>query len=360
MAAPTPVPRVEHLRALRLSDLSELRANPRFLLKELIERGIAAYAYDIDRELFILEHDGVRRWLLGIETRALPWISWEFTNDKMIAKSILADGGLTVPRGRRFEFRAIDVALLVAMQIGFPVVVKPYAGARGENVHTGLTSLAAVEGAAEAISGRRGDVNFVLEKEVEGEEFRIFITRKGRYAAVQRRPAFVVGDGRSSIETLARLETERRMNPRKSCLGPIQIDAAVERWLARQGMNRHTIAPNGIAVPLMGHVDGTSAYVEEATEVIHPSLAEICHRAILLFPDVEYLGIDVVSTAPREAQRSNTYAILEVNNNAALGLHLAPGAGPGRNVAAEIADAIFPQTRTKNADLLPCLSLPTP
>src|SRR5688500_13318132 len=99
------------MRRLVAPELPELlRANPRFLLTELLDRGVTAFAYDLDRELFLLEHQGERRWLLGIESEALSWISWEMVHDKALSRKRLADAGLSVARGARFSFRELDAA----------------------------------------------------------------------------------------------------------------------------------------------------------------------------------------------------------------------------------------------------------
>jgi cyanophycin synthetase len=345
------------MERLSLTSLELLRANPRFLLKELLERGVAASVFDVERELFVLEHGGRKRWLLGVEHEALSWVTWELVNDKMLTKQLLLEAGLSAPLGRRFPFSALDAALVYGRSLGYPLVVKPFNAGRGENVHVGLTSMREVEGAAELICQRRADAYFLLEKQVEGEELRIFVTRSGRFAAVTRSPASVTGDGKSTIKELAKIETERRMNPRTNCLGPIEIDADAERWLVRHGLSGDSVPASGQRVQVRGHVEGSAAWVEDATDRIHPSLAEICHRALLCFPGALYLGIDVVSHAPDRAQDAGSYSILEVNNNPALGLHHAPAVGRGRNVAAEIADTLFPETKSTNLELLPCRAL---
>ena len=155
--------------------------------------------------------------------------------------------------------------------------------------------------AAELITQRRADAPFLVEKQVGGVELRVFMTRTGRYAAVRRTPASVVGDGKSSIAELAARETERRMNPRTNCLGPLIIDAAAERWLARSGYNRFTIPFNGIEVPLLGHVDALGAYSVDVTDHVHEGLAALCLRTVEQFRNVPYLGIDLVCTAPDAA-----------------------------------------------------------
>jgi cyanophycin synthetase len=345
------------MKALAVDDLCGLRANPRFLIKELLDRGITVNVFDLDREIFFAEFGGVRHTLLGIETESLSWVARELVHDKALAKKVLLEGDLSTPPGKAFAFRNIDAALIYAMQIGFPVVVKPLDKGRGEDVHVGLRSFAEVEGAAEAISERQGGVNVLVEKQFDGEELRVFITRNGRYAAVRRTPASLIGDGVSSIQDLARHETERRMEPRINCLGPIKIDAAAERWLARQGLTRDLVIPRGTRIEVLGHVDGSGAYVVDATAEIHPSVAGICHRAIQLFPSASYLGIDLVSRDPQAPQTSDSYAILEVNTNAALGVHMAPAEGPGRNVAAEIADQLFPGTESRDQKLERCFGL---
>ena len=71
----------------------------------------------------------------------------------------------------------------------------------------------------------------LLEKQFNGREYRVFITKNGFIAVVEREPANVIGDGKHTIKELIDKENYRRMHPRNSCLCEIWIDDVAEKWM---------------------------------------------------------------------------------------------------------------------------------
>src|SRR5665811_782340 len=133
----------------------------------------------------------------------------ELTTYKDRAKAFLDDLGLPVPRGEIvFE---LDDAQRAAARLGFPVVTKPVAGHKGQGVTTGISSERDLRMGFELAvqASESADDGVIVEQQISGTDHRL-LTVGGRFvAALQRVPAYVVGDGEHTVEELIALENAR-------------------------------------------------------------------------------------------------------------------------------------------------------
>ncbi len=132
------------------------------------------------------------------------WIKdTEFTTFKDMVKDFLLMCGFPTPSGRN-TFTADDAVAEAHVQ-GYPVVVKPLAGHKGQGVTTEIKSDGEVRAAFGKIveSCREEGVSFdgaIVEKQIYGTDHRL-LTVNGKFvAALERVPAYVDGDGTKSIE----------------------------------------------------------------------------------------------------------------------------------------------------------------
>src|SRR5665647_1813435 len=133
----------------------------------------------------------------------------ELTTYKDRAKDFLDDLGLPVPRGEIvFE---LDEARHAAARLGLPVVTKPVAGHKGQGVTTGISSERDLRMGFELAvqASESADDGVIVEQQISGTDHRL-LTVGGRFvAALQRVPAYVVGDGEHTVEELIALENAR-------------------------------------------------------------------------------------------------------------------------------------------------------
>lgn len=110
----------------------------------------------------------------------------EIAADKTRTKQILAGAGVPVPRGR--TVRTAEEAKSAAQALGYPVVVKPLSGIHGRGVSTNIANdtelLQAFERAA------RSSSRIVVEKHLQGLDFRLLVIDGKFTAAALRQPAF--------------------------------------------------------------------------------------------------------------------------------------------------------------------------
>lgn len=343
------------------AELATLRANPRFLIRALQARGVDVELFDFQQQVFRARLDDHTEWLADTFSSRVPASAAMLANDKWVVKRILEGAGLPVSEGNRFTCGQIDDAVLYAAFLGFPVILKPADSSQGRGVRGPLSTAEEVEEAAEACCRHPASSGlFMLERLHLGQEVRLFIAQTGAYAAVRRQPASVVGDGISTIAQLAQRETQRRTQPRRTCEGAIELDPAVERHLARSGWSMDAVPAEGERVYLRGYVEGSGASVDDLTTELHPGYAELGLRALVAL-GLPYAGLDFLSADPTQDPSTHEARILEVNANPGLGMHHAPGRGPGRDVAGVIAELLFPELgRATSTALRPLPAFPVP
>src|SRR5207237_5165613 len=111
----------------------------------------------------------------------------EMCQEKPLTNSMLRTVGVPVPDGR--TVRSADEAWEAALDVGLPVVVKPYAGNQGKGVAVGLTTEPDVKAAFEVAS--RYDTIVLVERHVEGADYRLLVVNGRTIAAARREPAQV-------------------------------------------------------------------------------------------------------------------------------------------------------------------------
>ncbi|MBN1552135.1 cyanophycin synthetase, partial [bacterium] len=221
----------------------------------------------------------------------------ELTSFKDLAKNFLDDLGFPVPKGMLcYSLREAENA---ADQIGYPVVTKPVSGHKGQGVSTNLTCIEDVrigfEIARDAGENRYDPI--IVEKYVVGTDHRL-LTISGKFvAALQRIPAYVVGNGELSIEELIHRENNRsvRADTPRSALGKIKIDDDLVSFIREKGLSLSDIPAENEIITLRRVANLSAGGVSvNVTDKIHPlniKLAEDVAR----FLDVHVLGIDLLS-----------------------------------------------------------------
>lgn len=318
-------------------------------MEELRLRGVSVRVVDAEIELVELNFRGLSRFMMDREGTAVPYLSAALAADEHMSKMALSKAGLRVPEGGLFSSGQIDGAVELAERLGYPVVAKPNVGSHGAGVRSGVMGPQRLESALcdlfmEQARGGRA----VVERHIPGHEYRIFVTNKGACAALLREPASVLGDGVSSIEKLAGRESDRRLEWKKlhgSALCPIALDEVALDYLAQMGMDFETVPGQGEKVGLRLSSNLAQGGVsEDVTDKAHPSVFALAKRALAAFEGLTCMGGDFIcGDVSQEQVDGSGYAIIEVNANPGLAMHHMPGLGQPRDVAAMVADAMFPE-----------------
>jgi GNAT-family acetyltransferase (TIGR03103 family) len=213
-------------------------------------------------------------------------------------------------------------------------VVKPARGEQGRGITVGVREEAALERAVRLAQHYCPDV--LVEELVEGQDLRVVVIDHEVVAAAVRRPAEVVGDGRSPVTDLVR-STSRRRERATGGESSIPLDDTTAEVVAESGYAMDDVPPVGERVQVRRtanlHTGGT---IEDVTDRLHPAIAQAAVRASraigipvtgldFLVPDVE--GPD--------------HVFIEANERPGLANH------EPQPTVERFVDLLFPETRRR-------------
>lgn len=299
-------------------------------------------AKDSMLELKYKKHEEI---IIGQTSSLTDSIGLEISKNKELAKYFFRKAGLQTAEGETFHFKNVDSILECCRKIGFPVVLKPLDGTHGTNVFLNVAS----EEKVEELLKKHFVERVMVEKQYPGEEYRLFATKEKFLAGIRRIPANVQGDGIHTIQELIEVKNQdpRRGTGDTKALCKIPIDDIVKDFLKEQGKHLACIPIKGEIVYLRGNSNiSTGGDYIDITDIIHPEIQEIAVKVINAIPGLAYGGVDYLTKGDiTRAPSSDNYIIIEVNYSPALSIHHIPYQGKERDIAKEIINMIFPETK---------------
>lgn len=322
-------------RLTRMVDRRWLGPSTGCIVEAADARKIAAIRLN-DGNLVQLGHGAAQRRIWTAETDRTSAIAEGISRDKDLTKQLLASVGVPVPEGE--YVRDVAQAREVAESIGYPVVVKPYDGNHGRGVCTNLMSGDEVE-AAYATALEEGS-GVIVEKFVRGYEHRLLVVAGRMVAAARGDLAFVVGDGRHTVEQLIDLQLNSnplRGNAETSTLNFVRLDTAARLELGRMGLDGRSVLEDGrkVLIQRNGNVS------IDCTDQVHPDTAALVALAARVV-GLDIAGIDLVAEDISRPLAEQGGAIVEVNAGPGLLMHIRPVEGSPRPAGAAIVDHLFP------------------
>jgi GNAT-family acetyltransferase (TIGR03103 family) len=307
---------------------AELDPTSRLIIDEARRRGITVQILAPRAEYFRLSFG--RRSIVCRESLSelTSAVALSRCDDKRTTSRLLAEAGLVVPEQVDARGGAEDLAFLHRHDA---IVVKPARGEQGKGVCVGVTSADALRDAVQR--AREICEQVVLEQLVPGEDVRVIVIDGKLVAAAVRRPPRVVGDGKSDLRTLITRESQQRAAA--TCgEARIPLDAETERCLREGGFSFSDVLAEGRALTVRRTANvHTGGIIEDVTERLHPSLAEVARRAAEVL-DIPVVGLDLMVPALSGPE----YAILEANERPGLANH------EPQPTAARFVDFLFPET----------------
>lgn len=282
----------------------------------------AAHAMGLPlRELpgqFLQIGEGVHgRWLDSTFTDATPFIATQLARSKLLSAAHLRLAGLPVPR-HRLVASAAD-AQAAAAELGYPVVVKPANLDGGTGVAAGLQDAQDVARAYDA--ARRHSAEIMVEKHIDGRDYRLTVFQGAVVWAVERVPAGVSGDG---LHTIAELVAATNADPRRgkgdhAALKRLVLGEEAHALLAQAGLTEHSVPEAGRFVRLRRAANVASGGMPVAVfDRVHPDNARLAVRAAQALR-LDLAGVDLIIPDIARSWREGGAAICEVNAQPQLG-----------------------------------------
>lgn len=319
------------------------------LIKSAAKKGIPV-SYLWDEGLF--QYGYGKKMIRGIGTTfdSDSHVDAQFTHRKDDCKAFLTEYGFPVPDGE--VIYELEEALDAAEEIGYPVVCKPVAGHKGIGVTAHIQNQeqlnAAFLDARQAIPEGEAQ-SIIIEACISGYDHRILCVDGEFVAAIKREPAYVTGDGESTIKELIDIENGKaiRADTATSPLGKILIDKIMDEVLAESGLTRESVLERGEKVHLRKvsnlSLGGVS---EDVTDIVHPEVIAMS-RAISQHFKLNTFAIDVVTDDisrdwhPKKGQHRPNFGIIEIAASPDIYMHLKPAFGRSIDVPTRIIETFF-------------------
>ena len=175
----------------------------------------------------------------GTLTDNTSCISADIACDKVISKELLSQVGIPVPKG--IACMTVDEAKEAAVEICFPIVIKPINGNQGKGVSLNIQSIDEIPDAFR-IAAEVSEI-ILVEEFVKGNDYRVLIIGNQIAAVSLRVPAHVMADGKHTIAQLVELKNrdERRGECHEKPLTKIRIDEISMIMLKKQGYTPDSI-----------------------------------------------------------------------------------------------------------------------
>lgn len=268
--------------------------------------------------------------------------AFEICDNKDETKKVLAKAGIPVPEGKRFKESSTDEDIIeYAEQLGYPIVIKPISENAGKGVFSNLKSKQELR---EALKYVRNELNYkdiIVEKYIEGIEHRIFIVDGKVHGVVNRIPANIVGDGKSTIKKLINLKNKSKKRNPNIASKTIKIDKEVLDSINHLGYTLESIPPKGERIFLRSKSNvSTGGDPIDVMDELSDELMDLAVKAANSVPGLDICGLDMIVD-----KENNKGVIIEINTKPMIGLHVYPVEGIPRDVVSPILDYYFPETK---------------
>lgn len=242
----------------------------------------------------------------------------EIAKDKDYAAYFMARMGYPMPIGDSFHTRrwckaigsdrSPEKAWEYAQSLGLPVIVKPNSKSQGSGVALVHNKREFFKAVTEASTSERV---FLVQKPVQGKDYRIVVLDGEVISAYERRPLTVQGDGTSTIEQLLKTKQAHFISIGRDTVLDLE-DPRILTMLKRNKLSLDSIIKQGESLKLLPNANlSTGGDAVDLTPMLHPAWKELCAR-LARDMNLRYIGIDIMTQVPLD-QAPSEYTVIEIN-----------------------------------------------
>ena len=260
-------------------------------------------------------------------------VAADIASDKLLTKELLTTQNIPVAEG----YKVCNVINLLreAEKIGYPLVLKPRYGSKGEGVIVNIKSERELVKCYNSLKEKFRDL--IIEKYFEGNDYRICVIDYEVVAVSLRTPPFVIGDGINNIENLIKRlnEDPNRGIDHEKPLTKIKIDNQLLNELSKQGVTLLSVPMEGKKIFLRENANlSTGGVAIDCTEEICQENKELCIRAAKTI-GLDICGVDI-KTDDIGKPLCGRGAVMEINAAPGIRMHLYPSKGKQRDIGEQI------------------------
>ncbi|GGA64760.1 acylphosphatase [Ornithinibacillus halotolerans] len=261
--------------------------------------------------------------------------------NKVLTKEYLSEANVSVPKGRNFNKNHPNEEIIeYAKTLGFPVVIKPVGANLGKGVIPNINNIKEFKTSLIQVRDVLGYRDIIVEQHIFGEEYRVYVVNDMVIGAINRLPANVIGDGKSTINQLIRKKNyERKQNPNLRGRS-IKIDTEVKKNIKQANYTLDSILKKDELLYLRQNSNvSTGGEPIDVTGLLTEEMKELAVNACRAVPGLSQAGVDILFDINR-----NHGVVIELNTRPGIGSHLFPVKGQARDIPKAVIDYYFPET----------------
>lgn len=262
-------------------------------------------------------------------------------DDKVLTSSLLSLYGLSSPETVVITSSNIDDygEALDLLDKYHKLVVKPVNLGHGEGITTGVKTKDQLYRAIDYALGVGSTLpDVIVQQQVDGKEYRFFVIEGKTVAVSSRRPAFVTGNGKSTIKELI---LEKNKDPRRGPGHEKELTLIDINNVARSNSQNFldTIPVDGQEIDLFETSNlSQGGEATDYTDLASPALKKLAEDAAKrCFLDVT--GVDIMTKDVSADSTDDSY-IIELNLVPGLRMHQYPSQGKSVDVTSKVFDLI--------------------
>ena len=249
----------------------------------------------------------------------MSWInvrSQFFCDNKQLTK--LAFEALNIPHPKSIIFSEKNISEIKSDELinsflknGKKYVCKPLDSTNGIGVEMGIENIEMIKAYFEKYENL--NTPFLLEEQISGADLRIHVIGGEIVAACIREPAFVIGDGKNTLENL--IEKRRAVMKMQNPNNFLEIDEATKKLLREQNISLFDIPIKNRKIKLK-YVSNMAqgGIATDVTDSIHPTYQKWT-TALSDYLGTGYMGLDFITTDFKKEAANHSW-LLEINARA--------------------------------------------
>lgn len=307
-----------------------LKITTRLIIDELVKRNFRYEMLDEPKTFYRFWDSNSREYILRSNTTYKSSAAgYLYANNKTMSTFFANDIGVPTPDALLYTNESEAEEFLYKHH---RLVVKPVDAAHGNGITIDVRDKESLKSAVEFAQKYSSKV--VLQELVQGDDYRVLIIGGKFVAAAIREPAFVTGDGISTIDELIKKENQdpdRGVNYQTK-LNKIDL-AAAQRFLDKK---INDVPKSGEKINVVGVANiGKGGVSIDVTDNISDKIVEYSEKLASKL-GLELCGVDFIYDAESKQQIEPKF--IEINASPTFGLHHFPYEGEARDVTKLFVD----------------------
>ena len=289
------------------------------LLVEAANRKIPFFLVDWRKRLYQYGAGSYSRFCSSSSNDSDSYIGVSAAQNKSESHALISTLGFPVP-SQIILTADISYQLLeqLVMKIGFPCVIKPLDADRGEGVTAGIRDLEELKAAISFAKKSTKKPELLLQKHLQGADFRINVTGGRLDFVVKRSPPVIIGNGVDTVKVcIKKLNLDRRSRRVSDGLSAevSPQDKEVMACLSQAGLDMDSVIEPGHEITLRRNSNVSTGGLREEIKVenVHPRIVSQCLSIAKTFR-LDSCGIDYITTDISLDPLFHPGAFIEVNS----------------------------------------------